>query len=1540
MKIQKKFTSLVIGVLVLVASVAASVVAMSFPAPAYRGTATVDAFTHNPNPALSGLTYADLGHAHRIVDVSNGAHSIHFHPGRVYFIWSRGGDGGEGWWGGFGGGGNEGAMWIDWRQQTAARQVLVFAGQRGGLNDSHSHGFGSPGLSHVGNFRPAFDGEWGEHHQNVTWDQHGGGGGGASGALIRNVANTDWNNLLVAPGGGGGGGSSTTFFNQSGGRSPHSHGGGGSGENGVASGGAGAGGAGIFGVRWGPGGVAGAGAISINGGSAPHTGRGGAPARSGTTRAGGGGGGGGGVFRGPGGGGGSVHRGTGAFAITTASSGGGGAAGGGHPISGSGGAIFHNPTYSATRHTALMNGHPYDINSHWGLGGRVPPFRNGHTRVYEFHPSATVITHINGNSATGVTISSTGLIPSPTDHVVTTSTITRGAGTREFIINSGNVHGVDQQVNTVSFFRGDWAAGFNTPPSVTQPTTWQDFDNGRMWYQLWWRDHTRREAILRVERVTGDFVVHAITTNRWNVARQLNWPIARAGPPPAGMWTNDSVQVDNGYTNAVGDPMHNGVPITPIGHTFGGWFTEPNGQGTRVFGDTRDAPIRNIGNPNGTQFQTLHAHWIVDTVAITSGMTEFSDIPYDPAAIPGDIIVPTSALFGSTQVATANPPNYGFRFVRWHIEDDEDFAAFHPDDNPYERTTRFIVGANTRLTAEFERVTSNIKTEIHEITRSTVPERQIGGDVTTTAEVIGIPVNNRHIIIVKPRPGYEFVNFTGNFESLNSDSARSGTDNGDGTFSLAVRVREHNIVVTANFRLKALGISAASNNLQMGNFTTDGHGPIFMDQERTFTAVRALGFVFLHWEVIGATYVQPLLSGDNNEIITIQMGSENLILMAIFFEQRNNFILSTTEGGMLSIMEEGDIVADQDVTLVAFPFGGFRFVRMTIFHTSGYIDEETDQSLFKLYDIDGGGMYRVHAYFERVPVNITLNQLEGGTIEVRPLGTTTATINEIILFVVTPDIGWEFIGVWNITGAHEVNRTNNSISLIVGTNDIEVSAFFRAIPRVIRVSVPGGGGHAGRNQEEGFYGDMHTLRAVANPGWVFSHFMVDGVRDDNAEITVTIGNGDMNVVVHFRLIDYEILFTITGQGSASSNYLTRTMGQTVTLTAVPAAGWEFYRFTINGIFLPEFRNTTLTVTVFTEHLNVVAEFRIIDYTIQSSVSDDGYGGDMPNGTTTGLNIGDTRAFTAKAHDGYRLRNFTVTGAASYKVEANEDSDGKIISHTITIVVGTSDITVVANFELYGLLILRTLVEHITTTQVWLENMHTEESFTSLMSAHSTAVNALTQQQPQASIVTMALTNLTNMLGALEMRAIIIENHAPPVNEIIITIPGLQTERLFTILLGDNNGFVIEFFHGNEIVVRMLFEEWADIVVGGDTTAIKYGENFDTDMPGMNHDNRTMIIRPVSQGVMELILPSAGTSKTVRITRENDILAYQIMGIIELPPGGPGDTVTYPEGNGGGGGSNWYDDLLIYLLITVGAVVVVASVGAGVYMLRLKKRAKY
>lgn len=201
-------------------------------------------------------------------------------------------------------------------------------------------------------------------------------------------------------------------------------------------------------------------------------------------------------------------------------------------------------------------------------------------------------------------------------------------------------------------------------------------------------------------------------------------------------------------------------------------------------------------------------------------------------------------------------------------------------------------------------------------------------------------------------------------------------------------------------------------------------------------------------------------------------------------------------------------------------------------------------------------------------------------------------------------------------------------------------------------------------------GQSCTVTATPAMGYTFVNWTENGTQvSTQASYTFNV-NGNRNLVANFTQPSYTITTSSNPSiGGSTSGGGTFVQGQSCTVHATPASGYNFVNWTENGNAVSTQANYTFTVN---GNRSLVANFSPVTYTVTTSSNP------INGGTTTGggtFNNGASCTVTATANPGYTFEKWTKNNAmvstdASYTftVTSNCNLVAHFVAETYTVAV--------------------------------------------------------------------------------------------------------------------------------------------------------------------------------------------------------------------------------------------------------------------------------
>jgi uncharacterized repeat protein (TIGR02543 family) len=558
-----------------------------------------------------------------------------------------------------------------------------------------------------------------------------------------------------------------------------------------------------------------------------------------------------------------------------------------------------------------------------------------------------------------------------------------------------------------------------------------------------------------------------------------------------------------------------------------------------------------------------------------------------------------------TSVTVTATPNTGYVFVNWT----EGGSAVSTN-----ASYTFAISANRTLVANFSLLTYTIATSSSPALGGTTSG---GGSYTYGATAT---------VTATPATGYQFVNWTQAGSAVSTSA------------SYAFPVSANRTLV-ANFSLISYTINTTSSPIAGGS--TSGGGTLNYGTSATVTATPATGYQFVNWTEGGSA-----VSTSTSYNFTVNASRSLLANFSLI-----NYTVSTSSspsaGGTTS--GAGIYSYGSSATVTASPATGYLFANWT----EGGTVVSTNIS----YTFTVAGNRSVVANYSLITYTVSTASTPsaggttagGGTYNPGTSATVTAT----------PASGYLFVS-WTEGGT--AVSTNQNYTFLVFANRSLV-ATFQSISYITinTLSSPSGGG---TTSGAGTFpaNSQITVHATASTGYNFINWTEGGSAVSASESYTFTVTANRTIVANFSPVSYSVSTSSSPSGGGSTsgggsyNY-----GNEVTVTATPAAGYQFVNWTQGGSSVSTNSSYTFTVG---GNRTLVANFTLISYTVTTSSSPSGSGTTSGGGT---FNYNDEVTVNATPAAGYNFVNWTQ-GGSSVSTSA---------SYTFTVISGR---TLVANFS--------------------------------------------------------------------------------------------------------------------------------------------------------------------------------------------------------------------------------------------------------------------
>ena len=268
-------------------------------------------------------------------------------------------------------------------------------------------------------------------------------------------------------------------------------------------------------------------------------------------------------------------------------------------------------------------------------------------------------------------------------------------------------------------------------------------------------------------------------------------------------------------------------------------------------------------------------------------------------------------------------------------------------------------------------------------------------------------------------------------------------------------------------------------------------------------------------------------------------------------------------------------------------------------------------------------------------ITVSANPTNGGSVT----GGGTYNQGQSCTVTATANSGFTFTN-WTENGSVVSTQANYTFTV---TGNRTLVANFQAQTQSYTITVSANPANGGTVSGGGTYqqGQSCTVHATPASGYTFVRWTENGTQvSTNANYTFTV-TGNRNLVAQFQAQPQNYTISVSANptdGGTVSGGGTYQQGQSCTVSATPATGYNFVKWTENGTQVSTNANYTFTVT---GNRTLVAQFEGQSYYIATS-SNPSIGG-----TTSGNGIyhyGETCTVTATPAQGYEFVNWKENGS--------------------------------------------------------------------------------------------------------------------------------------------------------------------------------------------------------------------------------------------------------------------------------------------------------
>ncbi len=487
--------------------------------------------------------------------------------------------------------------------------------------------------------------------------------------------------------------------------------------------------------------------------------------------------------------------------------------------------------------------------------------------------------------------------------------------------------------------------------------------------------------------------------------------------------------------------------------------------------------------------------------------------------------------------------------------------------------------------------------------------------------------NTNCTLTATPATGYSFLKWTKNGSQVSTNATYTFTVTGNASY-VAVFTPQYTI-------------SASANPTAGGTVT--GAGAYSQGASCTLTATAAAGYTFTNWTENG-----NVVSTNASYAFTV---TSNRTLVANFTAQTYTITTTTNPAGIGSTTGGGTFNYGATCTLHAYYPQGYSFVNWTKNGTQ--VSTEATYT----FTVTESANYVANFTLNTYTITVTANPTAGGTIS----GTGTYEHGSTCTLTAAAAAGYSFTN-WTENG--NVVSSNASYAFTVTSNRTLVANFTAQTYTITTTTNPAGIGSVTGGGTFN-YGATCTLRAYSATGYSFVNWTKNGTvvsTSSTFSFTVT-ASGDY--VANYNINTYDVTVSASpANGGSVSGGGTYNYGTSCTLTATPAEGYVFSKWTRNGYMMST--NPTYTFTV-TGSDSYVAVFTDGTYEIAVTASPS-IGGTVTGTGTYGYGVSCT--LTAFPNTDFVFDNWTENGTVV-------SSDA---SYTFTV---TSSRMLTANFTSTG-----------------------------------------------------------------------------------------------------------------------------------------------------------------------------------------------------------------------------------------------------------------
>jgi hypothetical protein len=462
----------------------------------------------------------------------------------------------------------------------------------------------------------------------------------------------------------------------------------------------------------------------------------------------------------------------------------------------------------------------------------------------------------------------------------------------------------------------------------------------------------------------------------------------------------------------------------------------------------------------------------------------------------------------------------------------------------------------TILMDDFKVITATFTQDQYELSMQVVGN----GGVDQTPNQPFYLYNDQVSLLAHPAAGWSFAGWSGDLTS--SDNAARLFMDGHKTITATFTQNHYSL------QIHSIGHGRVDRSPNQADYV--------YDKEVQLTARPAVGWGFAGWSGAAMASTNPY-----SLVIT-----DHLAITATFIQGSYPLTITTSGAGSVTRNPNQDSHHYGDmVELTASPTPGWSF--------TGWSGAATGSQNPLVWHVTGPT--QIQATFTQMPYTLTVSITGQGSVNRQPDQALYAP-GDMVILTATPEPGWVFAG-WG----GDLADSLNPIALTMEEN-LQATAIFLPGQYTINAGVLGQGVITFDPPGPIYgYGALVTLTATPATGWRFG-----GWRGDLSGFTnpakLTVEDNKVITAVFILNEQFALSLATVGQGEvmATPPGPGYTPGEEVTLTAAPAAGWQFIGW--SGGLSGTAANQKLSMT---SNKEVTATFAALIYQLRVQVSGNG-----------------------------------------------------------------------------------------------------------------------------------------------------------------------------------------------------------------------------------------------------------------------------------------------------------------------------------------------